>query len=155
MDRRPMSTRFDGEHVIWSDGTPERVDTVIFATGYRPDHSITAELRLDPDPVLGTTRPLAPLIDSNDHSCGTVRPRGVDEPAHPGPGYHAIGMKSYGRSPTFLLATGHPRQAHGRHRPPPRPASRPRRRGAGGGRAGRRPGSGRQAGSPRRSVRAR
>ncbi|MFI7702463.1 flavin-containing monooxygenase [Nonomuraea sp. NPDC049480] len=37
MDRRPMFTRFDGEHVIWSDGTPEQVDAVIFATGYRPD----------------------------------------------------------------------------------------------------------------------
>ncbi|MDF2710634.1 MAG: dependent oxidoreductase [Nonomuraea muscovyensis] len=91
-------------------GAPDRTieaDHVIAATGYRPDHSIAAELRLDLDPILGTTRLLAPLIDPNDHSCGTVRPHGVDELAHPEPGYYAIGMKSYGRAPTFLLATGY------------------------------------------------
>ncbi|MFF3669906.1 FAD-dependent oxidoreductase [Microtetraspora malaysiensis] len=82
-------------------------DRVVAATGYRPDHSIAAELRLDLDPILGTTRLLAPLIDPNDHSCGTVRPHGVDELTHPESGYFAIGMKSYGRAPTFLLATGY------------------------------------------------
>ncbi|MGZ4472292.1 MAG: flavin-containing monooxygenase [Nocardioidaceae bacterium] len=35
-DRRPMFTALDGEHVIWSDGTREQVDTIVFATGYRP-----------------------------------------------------------------------------------------------------------------------
>jgi thioredoxin reductase len=84
-----------------------KADHVVAATGYRPDHSIAAELRLDLDPILGTTRLLAPLIDPNDHSCGTVRPHGVDELAHPEPGYYTIGMKSYGRAPTFLLATGY------------------------------------------------
>ncbi|MFD2352380.1 hypothetical protein ACFSTC_28535 [Nonomuraea ferruginea] len=42
---------------------------------------------------------LAPLIDPDDHSCGTVRPHGVDELTHPEPGSYAIGMKSYGRAP--------------------------------------------------------
>jgi hypothetical protein len=91
------------------DGT-ERVlaaDRVVAATGYRPDHSIAAELRLDLDPILGSTRGLAPLIDPNVHSCGTVPPHGVDELAHPEPGYFAAGVKSYGRAPTFLLATGY------------------------------------------------
>jgi putative flavoprotein involved in K+ transport len=37
MDRRPMFTAFDADGVIWADGTRERVDTVVFATGYRPD----------------------------------------------------------------------------------------------------------------------
>ena len=83
------------------------VDRIVSATGYRPDHGIATELRLDPDPVLGCTRALAPLIDPNEHSCGTVRPHGVDELAHPEPGYYAVGMKSYGRAPTFLLATGY------------------------------------------------
>ncbi|MEU8246300.1 FAD-dependent oxidoreductase [Nonomuraea sp. NPDC048916] len=82
-------------------------DRIVAATGYRPDHSITAELRLDLDPILGSTRRLAPLIDPNQHSCGTVPPHGVDELAHPEPGYYAIGVKSYGRAPTFLLATGY------------------------------------------------
>jgi hypothetical protein len=57
--------------------------------------------------VLGATRALAPLIDPNEHSCGTVPPHGADELAHPEPGYYAVGVKSYGRAPTFLLATGY------------------------------------------------
>ncbi len=92
-----------------SDGTEEKLtaDVVVNATGFRPDHTITGELRLDLDPILGSTRALAPLIDPNHHSCGTVPPHGVDELAHPEPGYYAIGVKSYGRAPTFLLATGY------------------------------------------------
>jgi thioredoxin reductase len=82
------------------------VDRIVSATGFRPDHSIVAELRLDLDPIMGSTRALAPLIDPNEHSCGTVPPHGVDELAHPEPGYYAIGAKSYGRAPTFLMATG-------------------------------------------------
>ena len=91
-----------------SDGTRTVVaDRIVSATGFRPDHSITAELRLDLDPIMGATRALAPLIDPNEHSCGTVPPHGVDELTHPEPGYYAIGAKSYGRAPTFLLATGY------------------------------------------------
>ncbi|MDA1307756.1 MAG: FAD-dependent oxidoreductase, partial [Acidobacteria bacterium] len=47
------------------------------------------------------------LIDPNEHSCGTVRPHGARELAHPEPGFYVIGSKSYGRAPTFLLATGY------------------------------------------------
>ena len=95
--------------VVVSDraGRTVTADRIVAATGYRPDHGITAELRLDLDPILGSTRALAPLIDPNEHSCGTVPPHGVDELAHPEPGYYAIGVKSYGRAPTFLLATGY------------------------------------------------
>jgi thioredoxin reductase len=82
-------------------------DRIVAATGFRPDHGFVAELRLDLDPILGSTRALAPLIDPNEHSCGTVPPHGVDELTHPEPGFHAIGVKSYGRAPTFLLATGY------------------------------------------------
>jgi hypothetical protein len=82
-------------------------DTVVNSTGFRPDHDMVGELRLDLDPILGSTRALAPLIDPNQHSCGTVPPHGVDELAHPEPGYFAVGAKSYGRAPTFLLATGY------------------------------------------------
>jgi hypothetical protein len=82
-------------------------DLVVNATGFRPDHTVASELRLDLDPILGSTRALAPLIDPNHHSCGTVPPHGVDELAHPEPGYYALGVKSYGRAPTFLLATGY------------------------------------------------
>jgi hypothetical protein len=36
-----------------------------------------------------------------------VRPHGAKELAHPEPNFFIVGMKSYGRAPTFLLATGH------------------------------------------------
>ncbi|MEU4241356.1 FAD-dependent oxidoreductase [Actinoplanes sp. NPDC026619] len=90
----------DGERAV-------TVDRIVAATGFRPDHTIVAELRLDLDPIMGSTRALAPLIDPNEHSCGTVPPHGVDELTHPEAGYYAIGVKSYGRAPTFLLATGY------------------------------------------------
>ncbi|NED94301.1 NAD(P)/FAD-dependent oxidoreductase [Phytoactinopolyspora alkaliphila] len=37
LDRRPMFTRFDGDDVVWPDGSREKVDVVIYATGYRPN----------------------------------------------------------------------------------------------------------------------
>jgi Pyridine nucleotide-disulphide oxidoreductase len=84
-----------------------RVDTVIVATGLKPDTRFLSELRTDLDPALDCPKALAPLIDPNVHSCGTVRPHGAFELAQPEPGLFLIGMKSYGRAPTFLLATGH------------------------------------------------
>lgn len=106
---RIESVRRDaGGRVVLAAGNRQAVaDTVVNSTGFRPDHELVSELRLDLDPVLGSTRALAPLIDPNKHSCGTVPPHGVDELAHPEPGYYAIGAKSYGRAPTFLLATGY------------------------------------------------
>ena len=50
---------------------------------------------------------LAPLIDPNEHSCGTVRPHGARELAQAEPGFYLAGMKSYGRAPTFLMMTGY------------------------------------------------
>ena len=34
-------------------------------------------------------------------------PHGVDELSHPDAGVYVVGMKSYGRAPTFLLRTGY------------------------------------------------
>ncbi|OLE20105.1 MAG: flavoprotein, partial [Catenulispora sp. 13_1_20CM_3_70_7] len=96
----------DGIKVTALDGRETTADRIVSATGFRPDHTIASELRLDLDPALGSTRPLAPLIDPEEHSCGTVPPHGEAELAHPEPGYYAVGMKSYGRAPTFLMATG-------------------------------------------------
>ncbi|MFG1605675.1 FAD-dependent oxidoreductase [Actinoplanes sp. NPDC049265] len=98
----------NGATVTVSDGQREiTADRIVVATGFRPDHTVTSELRLDLDPILGSTRALAPLIDPNEHSCGTVPPHGVDQLTHPEPGYYAIGSKAYGRAPTFLMATGY------------------------------------------------
>ena len=83
------------------------VDRIIVATGQRPDLDMTRELRLDLDPWLESPRALGPSIDPNLHSCGSVPPHGYRELAHPEPGYFAVGIKSYGRAPTFLLATGY------------------------------------------------
>jgi thioredoxin reductase len=83
------------------------VDGLIVATGFRPDLSLLRELRVELDPALECPPSLAPLIDPNIHSCGTVRPHGAVELAHPEPGFYIAGMKAYGRAPTFLLATGH------------------------------------------------
>jgi N-acetylglutamate synthase-like GNAT family acetyltransferase len=82
------------------------IDEIICATGQRPDLSLTSELRLKLDPWLESTEALGPLIDPNMHSCGTVRPHGHRELAHPEPGFYTVGVKSYGRAPTFLMATG-------------------------------------------------
>jgi thioredoxin reductase len=83
------------------------VDRIIAATGQRPDLSLTRELRLDLDPWLESARALGPLIDPNVHSCGSVPPHGHRELAHPEPGFYTVGIKSYGRAPTFLLLTGY------------------------------------------------
>jgi len=85
----------------------EGVDEIIGATGSRPDFGLARELRLRLDPMLESTEALAPLIDPNVHSCGTVRPHGHRELAHPEPRFYAIGAKSYGRAPNFLMATGY------------------------------------------------
>jgi hypothetical protein len=83
------------------------VDRIITATGQRPDLSLTRELRLDLDPWLESTKALGPLIDPNEHSCGSVPPHGHRELAHFEPGFYTVGIKSYGRAPTFLLLTGY------------------------------------------------
>lgn len=83
------------------------VDEVVVATGYRPDLSLLAELRLELDPATESPRRLGPLIDPNFHSCGTVPPHGAEELRHPEDGLYVVGMKSYGRAPTFLLRTGY------------------------------------------------
>jgi len=83
------------------------VDRVVAATGFRPDFSFLQELRLSLDSWLETTPTLAPMIDPNLHSCGTVRPHGVKELTHPEKNFFIAGMKSYGRAPTFLMTTGY------------------------------------------------
>ncbi|MDR7335811.1 arsenic resistance N-acetyltransferase ArsN2 [Roseateles asaccharophilus] len=82
------------------------IDEIICATGQRPNLALSSELRLKLDPWLESTEALGPLIDPNLHSCGTVRPHGHRELAHPEPGFYTVGVKSYGRAPTFLMATG-------------------------------------------------
>ena len=88
-------------------GRHVEVDELVVATGFRPDLSFLRELRTALDPALECPPMLAPLIDPNLHSCGTVRPHGARELAQPEPGFYFAGMKSYGRAPTFLMMTGY------------------------------------------------
>jgi hypothetical protein len=111
---RIASVQRDGSQLVvaghGSDGQPMRVegiDQIICATGQRPDLGLTGELRLKLDPWLESSEALGPLIDPNLHSCGTVRPHGHRELSHPEPGFYTLGVKSYGRAPTFLMATGY------------------------------------------------
>jgi len=83
------------------------VDRIVVATGFRPDLAMLRELRVALDPVTEAPPKLAPLIDPNIHACGTVPPHGVEALAHPEPGFYIVGMKAYGRAPTFLLPTGY------------------------------------------------
>ncbi len=83
------------------------VDRLVVATGFRPELSFLREVRLSLDPALECPPALAPLIDPNVHSCGTVRPHGALELGQPDRGFYFAGMKSYGRAPTFLMMTGY------------------------------------------------
>lgn len=102
----------DGNELIVSGDTDQgieriRVDEIIAATGLRPDLDMLRELRLDLHPSLESAGALGPMIDPNIHSCGTVPPHGEAELRHPETNFYIVGMKSYGRAPTFLLKTGY------------------------------------------------
>lgn len=83
------------------------VHAVVNATGFRPDLDMLREVRLALDAVVESPARLAELIDPNVHSCGTVPPHGEAVLTHPDDGFYLVGAKSYGRAPTFLLATGY------------------------------------------------
>jgi thioredoxin reductase len=99
----------DGALRMWAAGElVADVDEVVGATGFRPDRTLLGELRTALDPALDSPAALAPLIDPNVHNCGSVPPHGARELAHPDePGLFIVGMKSYGRAPTALLATAY------------------------------------------------
>jgi len=106
---RIAALRETADGVFVSDGATEigPFDRIIATTGFRPDLAPLRELRVRLDEILEAPPALAPLIDPNIHSCGTVPPHGVRELAHPEKDLFIVGMKSYGRAPTFLMLTGY------------------------------------------------
>ncbi|MFE8988804.1 NAD(P)-binding domain-containing protein [Streptomyces collinus] len=107
---RTQAVERDGDRLVLVDEDGRRldpVDEVIVLTGLRPDLTFLSEIRLGLDDRLQAPTALAPLIDPNVHSCGTVYPHGVHELSHPEQGIYLAGMKSYGRAPTFLALTGY------------------------------------------------
>lgn len=97
----------EGIVVTGQDAVLPPVDEIIAATGFRPDLNLLLELRVALDPSVESPLALAPLIDPNLHSCGSVPPHGAEELRHPEPDLYIVGMKSYGRAPTFLMLTGY------------------------------------------------
>jgi len=83
------------------------IDQIISNTGSRPDFNFLREIRFDADAALESVSGLANLIDPNIHSCGTVRPHGEAELRQKEKDFYIVGMKSYGRAPTFLMTTGY------------------------------------------------
>jgi thioredoxin reductase len=102
-----MTATDDGIVVAGADEVLDPVDEIVVATGLRPDLSFLSELRLGLDPAVESPTALAPLIDPNIHSCGSVPPHGARELQHPEVDFYLVGMKSYGRAPTFLMLTGY------------------------------------------------
>lgn len=106
-----LSKAIDGINVQGEHGgkntTIEKIDRIVSNTGSRPDLDIIREMRVDLDSSLESVFDLAELIDPNIHSCGTVRPHGEKELRHPEKDFYIAGSKSYGRAPTFLMATGY------------------------------------------------
>ena len=106
---RIAALRETTEGIFVSDGVTEigPFDRIIATTGFRPDLAPLRELRVRLDDVLEAPPALAPLIDPNVHSCGTVPPHGARELSHPEKDLFIVGMKSYGRAPTFLMLTSY------------------------------------------------
>ncbi len=93
--------------VIAEDGRElSEVGHVFALTGFRPDTEMLRELRTDLDPALDAVAGIAAEIDPNIHSCGSVAATGARQLAQPEHGLFIVGVKSYGRAPTFLALTG-------------------------------------------------
>jgi thioredoxin reductase len=98
----------DGAVLVSEDGRSlPAADRVVVLTGFRPDLSFLTEMRLELDATLQAPPRLAIEIDPNLHSCGDVAATGAKDLAHPEQDLYLVGMKSYGRAPTFLAMTGY------------------------------------------------
>ena len=89
------------------DRTLPAFDRLIVNTGSRPNFDIHRELRFEAEAITEAVPALAPLIDPNEHSCGSVAAHGEQELRQPEKNFYIVGSKSYGRAPTFLMATGY------------------------------------------------
>ncbi len=97
---RLILTSLDGQQVT-------DVDEIVVVTGFRPDHAWLSEVHLDLDGELSAPVALAPEIHPAYHSCGSVSPHGANLLRQPEGDLYLVGMKSYGRAPSFLTLTGY------------------------------------------------
>ena len=69
-------------------------EELIVNAGSRPDFTINSELRLSIDSATESVHALAPLIDPNVHSCGTVRAHGEEILRQPEKDFYIVGAKA-------------------------------------------------------------
>lgn len=96
--------------VVGLEGTSRRavvVDEIIASVGIRGDLEMLSELQLDLDPRFECAPGIAELIDPALHTCGAVALHGAVELQLREANFFLAGIKSYGRTPTFLLANGY------------------------------------------------
>ena len=100
----------DGLMVMLGNSTGSEsivVDRVIAAVGFRPDLELARELQARTCYATeGAYNLAASLLGEESGDCLAPRTGGVETLTHPEPGYFTLGMKSYGRSPDFLIRTG-------------------------------------------------
>jgi thioredoxin reductase len=101
-ERAVYSVEVSGEHA----GTFE-FDRLIANVGYRPDDRLYAELQVHQ--CYATSGPMklaAALQGVTSADCLDQTTHGAATLVNPEPNFYILGHKSYGRNPTFLLATG-------------------------------------------------
>jgi hypothetical protein len=83
------------------------VDRAIAVTGFRPDWGVARELHVQTCWATEGTYPLAAsLLGETGGDCLAVAAVGAEALLHPEPDFFALGAKSYGRTPNFLISTG-------------------------------------------------
>jgi thioredoxin reductase len=83
------------------------VDGIVSATGFRPDLQLTRELQVQTCwATEGTYKLAAALLGETGADCLAIPAFGAETLMHPEPNYFTLGMKSYGRTPNFLIQTG-------------------------------------------------
>jgi len=80
-------------------------DAVVGLTGYRPDLSFLSELALEISPATEGAARLGRAV-ARVTDCLSIPKVGPEDLGTGEPGFHFVGIKAYGRLPTFLLQTG-------------------------------------------------
>jgi hypothetical protein len=108
-------TRSNGKlHVVLRDvlsdgsGSEEiQVDNILALTGYVGDNDLYRQLQVhECYATCGPIKLSAALLGAAGGDCLTQTSHGVDTLTNPEPGFYILGIKSYGRTNTFLMRVG-------------------------------------------------
>ncbi len=109
---RALAPDGDGVRLEVENGGPASLeaDLVLALVGYRPDPGLARELQVWTCWATEGTYPLAAALlaraGGGPADCLSAGGLGPDTLVHPEPGYFALGAKSYGRNPDFLIRAG-------------------------------------------------